>query len=1000
MNIFEILKNKLFIKHFFKVITPMLILLVLYLFFVFGIIIPTLEKNLYNEKTETTKRLAELLYSDLVSRQAEIDQGLISMAEHQKRVLSRYEKLRFGKNNSDYFWILDERGYIIMHPYVKSIVNVNPDSVKGPDGKQLRILLRKMQSVVIANGSGIVEYYWQFNDNPNILTKKMSYVKKFEPWNWIIGAGVYIDDIERDIAHWRNKLILVGLILVFITIIINLFISLKSVRSKIEEELANKDLKESEETFRKIFEESSDAIIIMDYDTFIDCNQSALNMFHLSNKSELIGTQPEDFSPQYQVNQILSSDMAKSIYKEAAEKGFCRFEWIHKKSTGELFNADISMTQIYIKNKSLFYVLLRDITHIKTIQTELKESEERTKTTLMSIADAVISTDIYGNVYQMNYSAEKLIGLKFDYIHKYHIRDLLKVKVSEIDQYLFEKYYLYKDTINYLMNHDQYFLYSEDGNKYRVIINVSTIMGENQTNQGLVFVIKDVTQEYTLQQDKEERDLLFKTIFDISPFFIIIQKLEDMSYMLVNKAFLESRDLLENEVIGKKPIDIGIATDDEDRHNFDILLRNGSVDNVIKMSKRNNRNRYVLFSSRIINYKNQLCSFTIANDITEIRELQEQLTHAQKMDAIGQLAGGIAHDFNNIIGGILGIVELMTMKEYSFEDRQKNLQMILSSGKRAADLTKKLLVFARKGKIDSSPVDVHKAINDAIALLDRTINKKVLLEKDLNASSSMIIGDYSQLMNIFLNMGINADHAMPDGGKLTYHTSEIILDEEFCRNTYFDIKEGTYIMIQIKDTGQGIHPDNISRIFEPFFTTKEQGKGTGLGLAAVYGTITQHHGAIFVESVLNEGTVFNVYLPLADVEESVQDKKLKYITGSGTILIVDDEYIIQVMAKAILENLGYSVLVASNGLEALEVYQQYSQQIKLVILDMVMPEMNGKECFAKLKKIDPQVKVILSSGFTQEEDLSDMKKLGLNGFIRKPYNTLDISHLINEVLSQ
>ncbi len=1000
MNCFEILKNKLFIKHFFKVINPLLILLVLYLFFVFGLIIPTLEKNLYNEKIETTKRLAELLYSDLVSRQAEVDQGLISEEDHKKRVLNRYEKLRFGKNNSDYFWILDERGYVIMHPYVKSIVNVNPDSVKGPDGKQLRILLSRMQDVVKTNGSGVVEYYWQFNDNPNILTKKMSYVKKFEPWNWIIGAGVYIDDIEKDTIQWRNRLVFLGSLLVFITILINLVISLRSIRSKIEEDLANKKLKESEETFRKIFEESSDAIIIMDYDTFIDCNQSALEMFILKTKSQIIGLQPEDLSPEYQNNHILSSELAKSIYKEAAEKGFTRFEWVHKKTTGELFIADISMTQIYIKNKALFYVLLRDITHIKTIQSELKESEERIKTTLMSIADAVISTDIYGNIYQMNTSSEKLLGLQFDPKQKYHIREVLKIKISESDKYLFEKYHLYKDSINILMNHETFFLYSSSGKIYRVVINVNTIMGDNQTNQGLVFVIKDITQEYNLKQDKEERDLLFKTIFDISPFYIIIQKLSDTSYMLVNKAFLESRNKSEDEMIGKKPIDFGISMDDEDRQNFDLLLKNGSVDNVIKVSKYNGRNRYVLFSSRIITFKNELCSFTIANDITEIRELQEQLTHAQKMDAIGQLAGGIAHDFNNIIGGILGIVELMTMKEYSYEDRQRNLQMILSSGKRAADLTKKLLVFARKGKIDSSPVDVHKAINDATALLDRTINKKVVLEKDLNASSSFIIGDYTQLMNIFLNMGINADHAMPDGGKLIYHSSEIYLDEDFCKNTFFDIKAGKYILIEIKDTGQGIHPDNLNRIFEPFFTTKEQGKGTGLGLAAVYGTITQHHGAIFVESVLNKGTTFKVYLPLADVKETLQEKKMKYITGSGTILIVDDEYIIQVMAKAILENLGYTVLIASNGLEAIDVYKQNSDQIKLVILDMVMPEMNGKECFAKLKKVDPMVKVILSSGFTQEEDLTDMKNLGLNGFIRKPYNTSDISHLINEVLNQ
>lgn len=181
MNFFCILKTNIFYKHFFKIIYPLLILLILYLIFVFGIIIPTLEENLYNEKIETTKRLAELLDSDLLSRQIEIEQGIISKEEHQQRVINRYEKLRFGKNNSDYFWILDERGYVIMHPYVKSIVNVDPLTVTGPDGMLLNILLTKMREVVTNGGAGTVEYYWQFNDDPTILSKKISYVKEFKP---------------------------------------------------------------------------------------------------------------------------------------------------------------------------------------------------------------------------------------------------------------------------------------------------------------------------------------------------------------------------------------------------------------------------------------------------------------------------------------------------------------------------------------------------------------------------------------------------------------------------------------------------------------------------------------------------------------------------------------------------------------------------------------------------------------------------------------------------
>jgi len=225
-----------------------------------------------------------------------------------------------------------------------------------------------------------------------------------------------------------------------------------------------------------------------------------------------------------------------------------------------------------------------------------------------------------------------------------------------------------------------------------------------------------------------------------------------------------------------------------------------------------------------------------------------------------------------------------------------------------------------------------------------------------------------------------------------------LLDNEFCKNSLFDIKPGNFIKINVQDTGTGIKKEHLNKIFEPFFTTKEQGKGTGLGLPAVYGTVQQHYGAIFVKSKLNEGTTFTIYLPIVEYNEEKQQYETKLTHGSGTILIVDDEYIIQVMAKAVLENMGYSVIIANNGKEALDIYLNMQDNIDLVILDMIMPEMNGKECFKQLKKINKDVKVILSSGFSQESDIEELKLAGLNGFIRKPYNTAEISKIISNIL--
>ncbi len=387
------------------------------------------------------------------------------------------------------------------------------------------------------------------------------------------------------------------------------------------------------------------------------------------------------------------------------------------------------------------------------------------------------------------------------------------------------------------------------------------------------------------------------------------------------------------------------------------------------------------------------------DDITEYIEMEQQLAHSRKMDAIGQLAGGIAHDFNNMLGGIVGSADMLKRRTSNEKDRQMT-DVILKAALRASDLTSKLLAFGRKGKAVSSPVDMIKVIDDTVELLERSMDKKIEINVSLNARNSQVIGDDSLLQNALLNIGINSGHAMPDGGKLNFHTCNVKLDSIYCNNSRFNIIPGNYLEIEIRDTGCGISPENIDRIFEPFFTTRSQGEGTGLGLAAVYGTIQEHHGAITVYSEVDEGTVFHIYLPLAEAEN--QDYNLhsdKPVAGTGVILVVDDEELIGITAKAMLEELNYDVILASDGLEAIEIYEKHSKDISAVILDMIMPKMNGRETFFKLKKIDPEVKVIITSGFSENKNVGDMIENGVRGFIRKPYLQAELSKLLANVLS-
>jgi PAS domain S-box-containing protein len=389
----------------------------------------------------------------------------------------------------------------------------------------------------------------------------------------------------------------------------------------------------------------------------------------------------------------------------------------------------------------------------------------------------------------------------------------------------------------------------------------------------------------------------------------------------------------------------------------------------------------------------------VFRDISEEQALQEQLRQSQKMEAIGLLAGGVAHDFNNMLSGIIGATELLDSRLHEDQVSKKFLNMISDAARRAAGLTSKLLAFARKQPALRVNISIHQVLLETVELLNNTIDRRIEVAVNLAATEFHVLGDGSALQSAFLNIGINSAHAMPDGGTLSIATGNIMLDEADCASSPFNLIPGHYLQVDMHDTGRGICPDDLPRIFEPFFTTKALGKGTGLGLAASYGTIQQHQGSIHVVSNENSGTRFSILLPLMTeepLEESGSPSQM--ISGSGRILLVDDEDIVRATVQAMLQDLGYHILLAENGQAGLEMYMQHHQSIDLVILDMIMPVMNGRDCFAALQKVNPEVRVILSSGYLDKEDLAQMETLGLRGFISKPFGITEISKVIHEVL--
>ena len=389
--------------------------------------------------------------------------------------------------------------------------------------------------------------------------------------------------------------------------------------------------------------------------------------------------------------------------------------------------------------------------------------------------------------------------------------------------------------------------------------------------------------------------------------------------------------------------------------------------------------------------------------LLSLNQANDRLRQTQKMEAIGQLAGGIAHDFNNMLSGIMGCAGLLESRLPKDSPHLKYISMINESATRAAELAAQLLSFSRKETLSVSKIDLHAVMHAAIAILENTIDKRITINTMFEAGKHIVEGEYSQLQNVFINLGINASHAMPEGGELSFYTRVTKINNDLVHENEAAIKPATdYIEILVVDTGCGMSPETLTHIFEPFFTTKGLGKGTGLGLASVYGVVQQHRGTITVESVVGEGSQFKILLPLTagtDVlHEPVACNSSELITGTGTILVVDDEEVLRFTLERILIDCGYRVLLAENGKEAIAVYSEQADTIDLVICDMIMPEMNGYECFLQLKEINPEIKFIIASGFTKENSIEGLKNRGLNGFIKKPFRSPVLSKMVAEII--
>ncbi|HEC98516.1 MAG TPA: response regulator [Nitrospirae bacterium] len=507
--------------------------------------------------------------------------------------------------------------------------------------------------------------------------------------------------------------------------------------------------------------------------------------------------------------------------------------------------------------------------------------------------------------------------------------------------------------------------------------------------------LEETVQERT--RDLRKSEAMLKTLFENANDGILI--MDDNGVIVdANQRACESYDREKKELIGTDIQHLGPDTDKNKLLWRDRLQRLLNGEPLLFESEHYGKDENkvsVEISAKAIQIDGRLLIQSFHRDLTEKKRLQAQLLHSQKMESIGTLAGGIAHDFNNILTAILGYADLILMNDKLLPEIATKVRVIETSARQASQMVSKLLSFARRGSVESVPFAINSVIEDTMSMVSRLVPGNVVLRKELDSPIPPVEGDVSQIEQVLMNLIINAKDAMPDGGEIAIITKLVEIKHNSL-DIPATIKSGEYIHIMVTDTGTGISERDLPHIFEPFYTTKEKGKGTGLGLAMVYGIIKEHGGYITVESRKGHETKFNIYLPISK-KQFFRDSSngIEKVTAIKTILAIDDEIPILQLIKEALSHNGFNVIIYDNPLHGLEFFKANRNKIDLVITDIVMPSMDGAQLIEQLRKLKPGTKIIATTGFSE-----DIGNVWIDGFLKKPFQSSKLLSVIRDVLDR